>query len=166
MIVDPLSQYQNMLPLACQWVEEQEALILRKGHSLSPDLLPYAERIGIDHLDRVRVLPIASIPLPQNPVLMKTCRQIQLITPQTAGLAMRYGIYVRLDCTTNVNVLIHELVHVAQYEKLGGIFQFLQRYLFEIVAVGYPNGPLEQEAAKLTREICESERALGHQSQD
>lgn len=43
-------------------------------------------------------------------------------------------------------LLIHELAHVVQYERLGGFHAFLGAYLQECINPGYPLGPLEQEA--------------------
>ena len=41
-----------------------------------------------------------------------------------------------------------------QYERAGGIQFFLELYLNECLTLGYPNGPLEQEARKNEKEIC------------
>ncbi len=79
---------------------------------------------------------------------------VQLVGPNTAGLTLHYGIYIRGDCHGNRELLVHELVHVAQYERLGGIKPFLQRYLDECLKYGYPQAPLEQEAIRISDEIC------------
>ena len=42
--------------------------------------------------------------------------------------------------------VIHELAHVAQYERLGGFREFLKQYLEECINPGYPLGDLELEA--------------------
>jgi len=46
------------------------------------------------------------------------------------------------------------LVHVAQYERSGGILPFLRRYLFECLTVGYSASPLELEAIAVTARVC------------
>jgi hypothetical protein len=43
-------------------------------------------------------------------------------------------------------LVAHELMHVAQYERLGSIPAFLQQYLSEVNQYGYPAAPMEQEA--------------------
>jgi hypothetical protein len=44
------------------------------------------------------------------------------------------------------------LVHVAHYERCGGIEAFLKEYVKEVAFdPGYPHGPLEQEAVALGR---------------
>jgi hypothetical protein len=45
----------------------------------------------------------------------------------------------------NLRLLAQEFVHVAQYERLGRE-GFLQQYIQQIAAHGYPNAPFEQEA--------------------
>jgi len=52
--------------------------------------------------------------------------------------------------------LVHELVHTGQYERLGGVRPFLERYLRECLTIGYPMGALEQEAIRIAEEICGS----------
>ena len=53
------------------------------------------------------------------------------------------GIYILKG---NWDVIRHELVHVAQYQQLGGIGPFMERYLVECLTCGYFDAPLEVEA--------------------
>ena len=53
-------------------------------------------------------------------------------------------------------LVVHELAHTAQYERLGGFKPFLKAYLEEWLTVGYPNGPLEQEAKQWETKILGS----------
>ena len=69
-----------------------------------------------------------------------------VVSGQTIGMTLRYGIYIRDDNLGNRRLLIHELAHVAQYERLGGFHAFLKQYLHECIDPGYPFGLLEQEA--------------------
>jgi hypothetical protein len=43
-----------------------------------------------------------------------------------------------------------------QYERLGGLQQFLQQYLHECITIGYPAAPMEQEAVTTTAKLCAS----------
>ena len=79
---------------------------------------------------------------------------INLITSAPQGLTFHYGIFVRSDCRQDRNLLVHELVHTSQYERLGGIFPFLRKYLFECFTIGYRSAPLEQEATAVAQQIC------------
>jgi hypothetical protein len=51
-------------------------------------------------------------------------------------------------------LIVHELVHVAQYETLGGILPFLRKYLFECLTMGYAASPLELEAIAVAARVC------------
>jgi hypothetical protein len=69
-------------------------------------------------------------------------------------LTLRHGIFIRADEWGDRRLVVHELAHTAQYERLGGFGPFLRQYLQECVTVGYPATPLEQEAKSIEREIC------------
>jgi len=125
----------EILPLACEWVKSQEDLILKKGACLSPLLYSDAIKAGVANPNKVRILVVPEIPIPSNPILSETCRLTGLLTTQTGGLTLCYGIYIRHDCVNNRKLNVHELVHVAQYEELGGIGQFLKKYLLEVAEV-------------------------------
>ncbi len=61
-------------------------------------------------------------------------------------MTLRYGIIICEEHWGDRRLLVHELAHVAQYERLGGFRGFLKRYLEECINPGYPLGDLEQEA--------------------
>jgi hypothetical protein len=132
--------------LAATWAEHQEARILASGICLSPSQLSDARQVGVVHPERVRLLAVASIPTPEHPVLRAAGEATGLISPFTAGLALRYGIYVRSDFASDRFLVAHELVHTAQYERCGGFGTFLRQYLHECLTIGYPDAPMEQEA--------------------
>ena len=148
-------EFQVLLPLASAWAEEQGRIILRVGVPLTAAQFADAQTIGVAHPEKVRLLPVETIPLPRDPVLQAAARSSHLISPLTAGLALRYGIFIRADCWGDRRLVFHELVHTLQYERLGGFQNFLQQYLVECLTVGYPNGPLEQEAVATTARLCE-----------
>ena len=41
-------------------------------------------------------------------------------------------------------MVVHELGHTAQYERLGGFEPFLRQYLSQCLTIGYPEAPMEQ----------------------
>ena len=59
----------DVLPLACAWAEEQEALILRDGVALTPLQIADTCQIGVAHPERVRLRVVEQIPLPLHPML-------------------------------------------------------------------------------------------------
>ena len=146
--------FETLLPLACAWAEQQEARILRQGVALTPEQLDDACHVGISHPERVRLLKVDEIPMPSDPILRAAAEMTGLLSPLTCGLTLQYGIFIRTDCWSERRLLIHELVHTGQYERLGGIRPFLERYLRECLSVGYPMGALEQEAIRVETEIC------------
>ena len=146
-------EFEKLLPLACAWAEEQERVILESGEALTQEQIADATRIGVQHPDRVRLLRVAKIPTPTHPQLAEASQATNLISPNTIGLTVRYGIFIHEDYWANRNLLVHELAHTMQYERLGGSIEaFLRQYLFECITFGYPEAPLEQEALRIERE--------------
>jgi hypothetical protein len=145
---------ERLLPLAQSWAEEQESLILTSGVALPGSLVEDARRIGVRQADKVRLRVVEEIPMPQHPELRAAAEQTGLISPFTIGLTLRYGIYIRADRWGERRLVVHELAHTAQYERLGGFREFLRQYLGECLTTGYPEAPLEQEARRVEREIC------------
>jgi hypothetical protein len=143
-----LKLFPTILPLAVQWAEAQEALILKEGAPLSAQGLSDAKLVGVANPEKIRLLKVSRVPMPAHPVLMQAAQETGLISPDTGGMAIRYGIFVRHDCWTDRSLIAHECVHTSQYERFGGIRQFLERYLRECVEIGYPGAPLEQEAVQ------------------
>jgi hypothetical protein len=138
-----------LLPLAVRWAEEQEAVILREGVPLTENLLKDARQIGVSQPEKVRLRVVETVPLPEDPALQAAAEMTGLLSPLTAGLTLRYGIFIRADCWGLRSLVAHELVHTMQYERLGGFSPFLERYLQECLTLGYPHGELEREARRI-----------------
>lgn len=149
-------QFASLLPLACQWAAAQEQHILAAGEQLSDAQLADARLAGVIEPHRVRLLYVSQIPIPQHPALRVAAEQTELISPLTGGLTLRYGIFIRSDCRFDRAMVLHELGHTAQYERLGGIEPFLRQYLFECLTIGYPEAPMEQEVIAMTARVCNS----------
>ena len=154
-----LAQFDRLLPLAARWAEALESRILREGIPLVREELADAKALGVGEPERVRLLCLASVPTPDDLTLRAAAAAVQFLTPATRGLALRYGIFVRQDCWRDRRLVAHELVHTAQYERLGGIEPFLRQYLFECLTIGYPAAPMEQEAIKAVERLGLSEPA-------
>lgn len=149
-----LNQFINLIPKAVLSAKEQEQKILMNGTPLSDSQIEDAKIIPVNHPEKVKLLRVNHIPLPEDPELKFALQALQIITPNTRGLTLQYGIFIKNDCWNNRELIIHELVHTSQYERLGGIQQFLNQYLTECIQFGYPQAPLEQEAIKRTKLIC------------
>ncbi len=149
-------QFETLLPLACQWAAAQEQRILAQGEPLSDSELADARRVGVAAPERVRLLYVPEIPIPEHPALRAAAEETQLISPLTGGLTLRHGIFIRSDCRFHRAMIVHEFGHTAQYERFGGFEPFLRQYLFECLTAGYPEAPMEQEVIILTARICGS----------
>ncbi len=79
-------------------------------------------------------------------MLKTACASANFFPADPRGLTVRYGIFLRSDCWRDRTIIAHELVHTAQYERLGGILPFLSKYLLECATLGYSQAPMEQEA--------------------
>ena len=143
-------QFEILLPLACNWAEEQERIILRDGVPLTDEQITNAKKVAVAHPEKVRLLRVMQIPMPEHTLLQAAAEETHLITPSTIGMTLRYGIFIRSDFWGDRKIILHELVHISQYERIGGFKEFLQQYLYECITIGYPEAPMEQEAIILT----------------
>ena len=145
--MNPLLEQINLLvPLATRWAEEQEALILETGCPLSEQGMSDARLMGVAFPEKIRLLQVEMVPAPTDP-RFSDLAATGLISPETVGMTLRYGIFIRIDCWGNRDTIAHECVHTAQYERFGSIEAFLKQYLRECLQIGYLSSPLEQEAA-------------------
>jgi hypothetical protein len=134
-----------VVPRAITWAKSQEAEILRVGTPLSPYGITIAQRVGVLQPARVRLRIIPAIPMPEDPVMANIAVERNLFGPHTGGVTLGYGIYL-VDGKWNEQLVAHELRHVHQYERLGGIEGFMPVYLSQIAQHGYMQAPLEQDA--------------------
>ena len=149
--------FQTVLPLACAWAEQHERIILRDGVALTAAQAADARQIGIAYPQRVRLRVVDQLPLPEHPLLRQAAKLTGMLSPLTAGLTVRYGIFIRSDCWGDRRLVVHELAHTFQYERSGGFRPFLEQYLREcITPPGYPFGALEQEAKQIEERLAES----------
>jgi hypothetical protein len=149
-----VTQFETLLPLAVKWAAEQEQRILREGVPLSESEIADAKLVGVREPQCVRLLQVAAIPRPSDPQLATAADAIQFLTPATRGLTLNYGIFIRSDCGRDRLLIVHELVHTAQYEQRGGISSFLRQYLFDCITIGYPEAPMEKAARETATRVC------------
>ena len=149
-----IDQLEKLLPLAAQWAAEQERRVLCEGVRLSEIELADAKAIGVRNPERVRLLRVDAVPVPAHPMLRAAAASINFLTAAPRGLALDCGIFIRADHWRDRALIAHELVHTAQFQRLGGILPFLQTYIFQCATVGYPNAPLELEAIATSARVC------------
>ena len=146
-------QYICLLPFATRWAKAQEARILAGGQPLGARALADARAAGVLHPERIRILLVDSIEGPTSKYLKRAADASGLFSPAVQGIAFRYGLMIRRDCYPDRQLVAHECVHTAQVERCGGLLSYLYKYLRECLVIGYPNGPLEQEALRRAVEI-------------
>jgi hypothetical protein len=113
-------QFEVLLPLAVQWAEAKEKVILEHGTALSPQYVEDAKLIGVEHPGKVRIYEVPQIPIPKHPVLKAAAEATQLISPATIGISFGYGIFIHDDFSQDRYTIVHELVHTMQF-KQGGL---------------------------------------------
>jgi hypothetical protein len=131
------------LPIAVRWVRARERKALARGAPLDASQIALARAAGILAPGRVRLEKVDAIPISEHRWLGKLLPDV---FGDTVGLTLRYGILIRRECWGDRRLIAHELAHVAQYERFGGVRPFLRRYFRECLLDGYPFGPLEREA--------------------
>ncbi len=141
------------LPVACVWAARHESTILRRGVVLSAAQAGKARQIGVSRPDKVRLLAVDVIP-PTDRVLRTVGARLGFVSSQTIGMTLRYGIFIQAKHWGDRRLLVHELAHVAQYERFGGFRRFLFQYLQECINPGYPLGDLELEAKRAEEACC------------
>jgi hypothetical protein len=135
-----------LLLCAVAWVRRRQASILRNGTPLNPAQRELASALGIVAIDRVRVASTGVIPMPLPRWARDLAHRSGWISQHIAGMTLGHGIVIREEYVGDSRLLAHELAHVRQYERLGGIAGFLRQYLRECAWPGYPHGALECEA--------------------
>ncbi len=152
--------FEQLLPFAFEWAKAQEEFILARGIPLRPEQTADARRAGVQDCSRVRVLVVDRIPVPDNKELAEAGRRTQIITDASRGVAIGHGIIIRVDCWGDRELLLHNLVHVAQCERRGGLEQWVRQYLCDRRGCAkFTIGSLEQEARGLAHEICTADAA-------
>jgi hypothetical protein len=147
--------FERLAPLAYPWAKSQEAYILKHGVPLAPDQAADARRAGVKDHARVRVLVVDRIPLPDDKELANAAGRAHIITESSRAVAIGHGIIIRADSWQNRELLVHQLVHVAQCERSGGLETFVTEYLLDRRGSrDFSLGPLEDEARSLAHEIC------------
>ena len=91
---------------------------LRDGVALVASQLVDARQMGVAHPERVRLRVVDQVPVPTHPLLRQAAETTGMLSPLTAGLTLRYGIFIRSDCWGERRLVVHELAHTAQTSAL------------------------------------------------
>lgn len=152
--------FEHLLPLAYEWARKLEEFVLAHGHPLGPSHAWDAHLAGVQNCARIRVLVVDRIPMPDDPNLMEAARRLRILTQDTRCMGVGRALLVRGDAWNDRELILHNLVHIAQCERSGGLKTWCREYLAD--RVNCPNftiGSFEEEARRIAREIC-----LAHQA--
>lgn len=134
------------LPWVTWWAWRMERRILRSGRPLTECESAVAARMGVQYPERVRLLTVPEVPMPGAAWMQRLAARFGFDGSQTAGMTLRYGIFIREDCAADPQLVAHECVHTGQYERAGSLARFLRVYLSQCLIDGYCSAALEQEA--------------------
>src|SRR5262249_1759851 len=147
--------FEHLLPLAYEWARKLEEAALAHGHSLGPSHAWDAHLAGVKDCARIRVLVVDRIPMPEDPSLAEVPRRLRIIPQDTRWMGFGHALVVRGDSWNDRELILHNLVHIAQCERAGGLEQWCRQYLAD--RTNCPNftmGSFEEEARRIAREIC------------
>jgi hypothetical protein len=143
-----------------QYAIALEKRVLIEGRPLTSTELDVARDANVQHPERVRILVLPRIPAPESLFLrykLKEMGHLQLIDV-ARGTAKGYGIILTKSGIRRLSVIAHELVHVRQYERLGGIAALMRHHVPDLLANGYHHSALESEAYRRAAEITAGRR--------
>jgi hypothetical protein len=144
-----------LLPRAYEWARQQEEFVLTHGHPLGRTHAWDAHLAGVRDWARVRVLVVDRIPLPEDPIIAEMAKRIGVITEETRCMGFGHALLVRGDAWNDRELILHNLVHIAQCERSGGLEPWVRQYLGDRVnCPRFTMGSLEEEARRSAREIC------------
>lgn len=147
--------FEELLPVAYQWAKEQEQFVLARGVPLPARYIEDACRVGVKDYARVRMLVVDRISLPAHAGLADAARRTGIVTEDTRCIGFGHALIVRVDAWGDRELILHNLVHIAQCERSGGLEQWVSQYLCNRTSCpDFTVGSLEEEARRIAHEIC------------
>jgi hypothetical protein len=140
-----VEKIEQLLPVVLEWYTRTEQQLLSQGRSLTQAEQQRASELGVADPGKVRVVVLQSFPLPEHEIVRQEAIKHGFGSPDEGGRTHGYLILLKPEQQNNSVVLSHELVHVAQLDRMGRE-AFLKRYLTELETLGYARSPLELEA--------------------
>ncbi|MCG8434703.1 MAG: hypothetical protein MJA83_11795 [Gammaproteobacteria bacterium] len=142
----------RLLGIVVAYSVNLEARALKEGRPLTAVEKDIAVEMGVKYPDKVRVLVVPSLGEPEDAYYHERMRAFGRPAGLGRATAKGYGVVIREDSVHMAIILPHELVHVGQYERLGGIEPAQKLYLRQLEEFGYSDTPLENEAYDRARE--------------
>jgi len=139
------SKVAHLLPKAEAWYSEIEVQFALFGRSLTAEEARTAVELGVAEPEKVRVVVLDEFPMPKDEQLLAEAKKHGLGSWGEGGRSNGHVILLKPRVAHSLAVLRHELVHLAQQDRMGRT-AFLRRYLIELEMMGYARSPLELEA--------------------
>lgn len=134
------------MPLAMKWYNEVAKSLYSKGRTLTPAEKKQAKQLGVKNPDAIRVVILDKFPEPSGHIANNNHIE--------GARAMGNIIMIKPHLKNDSVVLCHELVHVAQKDRMG-LRNFLKQIALENHILGYSKSLLENEAYALQQTIME-----------
>ena len=141
-----------LVPMAIKWYDEVERKYYSQGRILTYTEKIRAKDIGIQNVNRLRIVILNELPMPDTILLRKKAEKYGLGNSYEGARTMGNIIFIKPRYKDNSTIISHELVHIYQQEVLGRK-AFIERYIIEMEIMGYLRSPLELEAYKNQGEI-------------
>lgn len=140
-----MSRIEGDLPVFLELALEAQVLGMKSGRLLTPEEKKYAESLPLQNWEEVRI--VETDDLRPSEKLREVWRSygLELGDRSPLGLALHRTVFVLKNLNNQAQVIRHELVHIAQYQRLG-FAGYFRRYLLELQYQGYHGVSLEAEA--------------------
>jgi len=139
-----LHKVNALMPRAVKWYSDVEKSLRSQGRALTKAETVEAKSLGVKMPDLIRVVVLDKFPEPDKHASGDHFE---------GARAMGNIIMIKPRHKNDSTVLCHELVHIAQKDRMGGLKEFLKQYAIEREVLGYSRSLLETEAYALQHEI-------------
>lgn len=147
-----------MLEKIEQWIDNTNNHYKAKRISCSRFEHEFSGYYPAEFLQESFFVVVDEIPKPDFPEL-SAMGLSEFVNMDVAGITYKNTYYVLEHVVNNMRVHFHELVHVAQWAKLGAL-GFMTRYITEIQKYGYHNAPLEIMAYTLDEQFSRASPSI------
>lgn len=138
--------FPTLLPNVLAWGHRLAQQIEDQGEPLAPHWQSIARQVGVREVQRIRLLKVSALPLPDDMALVNAVRHYGLFGPGAVGLTLGYGIVLAGAGANSPRILSHEFRHVHQFEQAGSLEAFIGQYVAQLAQHGYRNAPYEIDA--------------------
>ncbi len=141
---ETLAKINALMPAAMKWYDNVDKGLYKKGRELTSVEKKQAKQLGVRNPGAVRVVILDKFPEPSGHIANNSHIE--------GARAMGNIIMIKPHLKNNSVVLCHELVHVAQKDRMG-LRNFLKQIALEKHILGYSKSLLENEAYALQHTV-------------